>query len=75
MQYEPCCGILFVVSEIWWIGLSDCFSLESLTKILFLKRLFQIVPFPTITQEGEARSFSPQMGFSIACYSISYKDV
>lgn len=60
------CNVLFVLSEMWWVGLSDRFFPESLTKMMFLKRLLQMVTFPIIHREGEATSFSPQMELSIS---------
>lgn len=68
------CNIMFVLSEIWSTGLSDCCLPESLTK-MFLKRLFQIV-----TMHKSRRSYEvfPSNGYQHICATpsdISAKDV
>lgn len=68
------CNLLFVLSEIWWTGLSDCCLPESLTK-MFLKRLFQIV---TMHKSRQSYEVFPSNGYQHTCATpsdFSAKDV
>lgn len=66
-------NVLFVLSEMLWVGLSSCFFPESLTKMMFLKRFLQIVTFQIIHKEGEVTSLPLKWVSAYPCYSIRYE--